>query len=151
MNQQLSIWKTFDTGLISVLPYALDVKGESEEETVGGEGCLGKEEECEVNTCQVRAACSSVFSSHCWEFLGFFFPFFFCQSAMWPLTSALCMWAVFIGRVPLNQQCSLSHFFPLENDKREGKHYSVFFSTPPSPFSSLPTSRVSTSLQVVHP
>lgn len=53
------------------------MKGASEEEAVGGEGCLGKEEECEVNTCQVRAACSSVFSGHCWEFLGCFFPLLF--------------------------------------------------------------------------
>lgn len=132
-SESAAIWKTFDTGLISVLLYALDVKGESEEETVGGEGCLGKEEECEVNTCQVRAACSSVFSSHCWEFLGCFFPLLFLSKCY----VAPDLVSVHVSRVyrpgPLNQQCSLSHFFPLENDKREGKHYSVFSPLPPPP------------------
>lgn len=82
--------------------------------------------------------------------LGVFFPFFFFQSAMWPLTSSLCMRAVFIGRVPLNQQCSLSHFFPLENDKSEGKHYFVS-PHPHTTFPASPPPGVSTSLQVVHP
>lgn len=94
----------------------------------GEKGVLGKRKN--VKWTLVRSALPALRSSAAIveSSLGAFFPFFFCQSAMWPLTSSLCMWAVFIGRVPLNQQCSLSHFFPLENDKREGKHYSVFFS-----------------------
>lgn len=72
----------------------------------------------------LRSSASIVGSS-----LGAFF-LRLCQSAMWPLTLSLWVLVVFIGRVPLNQQCSLSHFFPLENDKREGKHYFVFLSPP---------------------
>lgn len=94
----------------------------------GEKGVLGKRKN--VKWTLVRSALPALRSSAAivGSSSGAFFPFFFCQSAMWPLTLSLCMWAVFIGRVPLNQQCSLSHFFPLENDKERGSTTLFFFS-----------------------
>lgn len=118
----------------------------------GEKGVLGKRKN--VKWTLVRSALPALRSSEAivGSSLGAFFLFFFCQSAMWPLTLSLRMWAVFIGRVPLNHQRALSHFFPLENDKREGKHYSVYFSPLylHHPLPASPPPGVSTSLQAIH-
>lgn len=61
------------------------------------EGRLGKAEECEVNTCQKRAPCSSLLSGPSEELVPWpllrapwrFFFFFHWPGAMWPLTCSV--------------------------------------------------------------